>query len=377
MNALIGKPNLADVHIVVAGGKTLHAHQCILNIRAPRLASFLDSGKKNAKKVFFKVQPIDLVKHTKQQISAETMSVVLQYIYGDHLNLAELSPLSVLQTCVAARALELPRLVRLCHDRLRETINLQNVYQLISYSFDQQTREDTVFNFCLNFAHKNIKQFVAQKEQVASLGMPLFQEIVVASLEEYVPLPDEAHPPPPSTLIADFRTLFDETIQGGPGTPDGFVTIGGSRLQFHKALLAAHSDGFSHLAPQPKEEDCTQTLVTHSEITADAFTAMLRYIYYGESHLSPIVGCNLAPYCAKYKLQALQDICEGNIANNIDAHNVLQVLRVAYLPENADRADMKALRENGVLYVRNNLAKVDLAGLVGMVPQIAIDILLS
>lgn len=375
--AISHRPNLSDVALLVAGGKTLHAHQCVLNIRAPKLAGFIEHGKKMAKKTHFKVQSIDLLKQAKISVSAETMAVVLQYIYGDNLDLAALSPMLVLQTAVAARPLELHRLVRLCHDHLRATINMQNVFSLIAYSFDPQTKEDTVFNFCLNFAHQHIKEFVQHKEQVAGLGMPLFQEIVTASLEEYKPLPAESGPPPPSTLLQDFHRLFDETVQGGPGQPDGFVVIGGSKIQFHKALLAAHTDGFAILQPQPKEDDCSALLVQGSEISADAFTAMLRYIYYGEASLSPVVGCNLAPYCNKFGLKALQNICEGNIASNIDANNVLQVLRVAYLPENQDRADMKSLRENGIIYLRANLKNVDVSPLVSMDPRIAVDVLLA
>ena len=371
IHALKNRINLADVNILAAGGSR-HAHESILAIRAPRLAAFL--GVRKGKKAFFKSQDIDLLKSTKQNISVQTLDVVLDYIYGDSLDLAALAPMLVLQTAVAARALDLPRLVRLCHDHLRGAVNMTTVFPMFIYSFAPDTKEETVFSYCLDFAHQHIKDFVTHKNEVSSLGMPLFQEIVTSALEDYKPLPVDNSPVPHSTLIADFQRLFNDTVQGGTGQADAYVMIGGTKIHFHKAILAAHADGFSALAPNSSLQDCSVQLVSNSDISADSFTAMLRYVYYGDGAVSPIVGCNLAPYCARFKLAGLQNICESHIASNIDANNVLSVLRVAYLPENKDRTDMQTLRTSGVAYVRDNLKSVDLSSLTQN-PIIAVDIL--
>jgi leucine-zipper-like transcriptional regulator 1 len=366
---MLKKPHFADVGFQL-NGKTLSAHLSVLQVRCPKLAERAQP-KRRGRRVFFKVNTVDM---SKSGHTADTMSVVLQFLYGDNIDFGALNPQVVLATCIAAHEYDLPRLVRLCHDHLSATINMENVFGLLKTS--DERKEETVYKVCMNFAHANLKEFIAHKDRVASLGMPLFQEVVAVGLEEYKALEADTSPVPESSLIADFHKMFDETIGNGSAQPDSFVTIEGQKLFFHKAILVAHANGFAILQPSGKLDDVTEQLaVVANGLTADSFASMLRYIYYGLSDVSPLVACNLAPYTAHFKLDSLQEICEGHIATNLKPDNVLSVLGVAYRAENIDRKDMVKLRQDGVDYVLQNVGDVSLDPLRTMDIRIAVDIL--
>jgi len=206
--------------------------------------------------------------------------------------------------------------------------------------------------------------------------MTLFQDVVSLGLEEYKELPKNESPVPVSSLRDDFLKLFEDSINCGSASPDSFVVLDGSKIFFHKQFFACIYPVFANLAPKAVEEDLTEALsLKVSSITPDAFTSLLRHIYYGENSFTPTNACNLAPYCAKHQMAELQKITEGNISSNINDSNVLSILRVAYLPENAQRQDMKALRTNGVQYVLSHVSSVDLDPLRTMDHVIVVDIL--
>jgi hypothetical protein len=84
--------------------------------------------------------------------------------------------------------------------------------------------EARVKDFCMDYSHKNMKDFIKRKEDARSLGVELFQEVVALSLEEYKPPPPDSTPIPPNSLHEDFAKLFASTKNG---ETDAYVNIAG------------------------------------------------------------------------------------------------------------------------------------------------------
>jgi len=248
--------------------------------------------------------------------------------------------------------------------------------------------EKRIGAFCMDFAHQNIKAFIHAKDRLKDLGMELVQEVVEMSLEEYVPKPKDVTPVPDSTLIADFQRLYAGTASNETFA-DGFVTLKASRIPFHKAILAAHAKSFAGiLPPSGNNDDATEFFQLRAPAKAkaddklqifnlepDTFRAMLKYIYFSDASIEPLTACNLAAFLPRFQLTGLQLTCQNTISNNVKPDTVLDILRVAYLPEYADREDIRELRATSLSFVASNPKTINLDPLIQMDQAIAVDLL--
>ena len=213
--------------------------------------------------------------------------------------------------------------------------------------------EIRIKDFCMDYAHKNMKEFIKRKEDARNLGVELFQEVVSLSLEEYKPPPPDTTPIPPNTLHEDFAKIYATTKSGE--TCDAYVNIAGDKIFFHRAVVCAHTKPFANALSSTKDDDMTDVLgVTGME--PDAFRSVLKFIYYGDQDITPLLACDCAPFAKRFEAFDLQRITESVIAHNISANNVLPILKVAYLPENMDRAEMASLRAHCLMFLTQNVA---------------------
>ena len=147
------------------------------------------------------------------------------------------------------------------------------------------------------------------------------------------------------TQLRFLKTFFTKTsqscllLQNSGESCDAFVNIAGEKIFFHRAVICAHTKPFAACISSAKDDDMTDVLgVTGME--PDAFRGLLKFIYYGDADISPLLACDCAPFAKRFEAFDLQRITESVIAHNISANNVLPILKVAYLPENMDRAEM-------------------------------------
>ena len=108
---------------------------------------------------------------------------MVQFIYADNIDFPSFSTNSVLNIVFASHQLELERLARLGEEHLRSSLNLDMVFSLLKGA--HELAEARIKAFCMDFAHKNMKDFIKRKDDARSLGVELFQEVVSLSLEEY------------------------------------------------------------------------------------------------------------------------------------------------------------------------------------------------
>jgi hypothetical protein len=235
--------------------------------------------------------------HAEYPITSETFETLLQYLYADQIDFNNLSARQALDLSIAAHAFDLPRLIRLSRDRVRETISLDNVHALLKVSHD--TKEERVRAYCVNFASRHRKDFIGNKPEIAKIGVDLFQDVMASLMSEDENEISEPDPVPPKTLVNDFKKLHTDVDIGAlPG--DSVIAFKGADMQFHKAFFAVHSKSLSQ-SFQPVsngDENTTEMLKVKTLLTSnDAFRAILRYLYYGD--LSGF-DCSLRPALSSF-----------------------------------------------------------------------------
>ena len=88
----------------------------------------------------------------------------------------------------------------------------------------------------------------------------------------------------------------------------------------------------------------------------EAFRSVLKFVYFGNVDITPLLACDCAPFAKRFEAFELQKISESIIAHNISGNNVLPILKVAYLPENMDRPEMASLRAHCLMFLTQNVA---------------------
>jgi len=270
----------------------------------------------------------------------------------------------------AAHQLELERLARLGEEHLRANLSIDMVFSLLKSAHEMG--EARIKGFCMDFAHKNMKEFIKRKDDARSLGVELFQEVVSLSLEEYKAPPPDTTPIPPNSLHDDFAKIYQASKAGE--TTDAFVMVAGEKIPFHRAVVCAHTKPFAVAIGSAKDDDMTDILGMQG-MAPEAFRSVLKFIYYGDQDITPLLACDVAPFAKKFEAFELQRITESVIAHNISANNVLPILKVAYLPENMDRAEMASLRAHCLMFLTQHVAAVNLDPLMDLDIRISVDIL--
>jgi len=147
--------------------------------------------------------------------------------------------------------------------------------------------------------------------------------------------------------------------------------IGNDQIKCHKALLAAHSDAFI-----PLVKDAPEKGVDIQGISSEAFSSLLRFIYYGEDTIEALPACELVGFSRKFKLHYMLKICEDKIRNSVSQDTALAILQTTYLKEMEDKGELvEELRNKAMPYIVENLTEIDLTPIRRMHPNMPIDIL--
>lgn len=278
---------------------------------------------------------------------------ILEFAYADCVDFTRLTVAEVVHVTHAAALLELPRLVWLCEHYLFTTIGMHNVFLMLKAAHELQMK--SIKNVCIAYAHANWAEFSASKVGLEVVGIDLFQDLCVMMSQkkesDTSKLQEDA---PPSTLLKDFRTVYEEMAfaDGLAECSDGVV------VPFHKAIVAAHQRSFHALFTEKSAKKYAFA------VSSAAFRSMLQFIYYGACDLTPTTACEVIEnLVGQYGIPTFRDKCDDVVSNNFDIETVLRVLMLTYMPLNKDRPNLtNDLRTECLNFIADNFAEINVPG---------------
>jgi hypothetical protein len=366
---LVNEKVYSDIGFVV-DSKTIRAHKAIVQARCPNM--FKKAVKKVSSKKNLTIYEID----EKSKITEDALNRVLVYLYSGQVDFASLQLIQCVHLIHAGCVYELERLVQMCERYLQEHFTLDNIYDLLKESHELGV--ERAKRLCLYYALDHHDQFVAGP-RAKELGIELFQEVAIkhASPETKQEVINNREPRPVTekdTIIDDFKALYES----GDNT-DVVFQIEGKQIKCIRALLANRSSALESLWNGDKGTPKKPAVLDeerYKNFSAEAFNAMLKYIYYGEENIDPLPATELIGFCKEFGLPDLLNVCEEIIRKGIATNTVLAILAVAYtMPEKPDL--QKELKTNCLEFIVRNLPKIVLEPLYKMAPQIGADILVA
>lgn len=264
------------------------------------------------------------------------------------------------------------RLSQLCELHLQANLSLDNLWDVLSLAHTQKV--ERAKQLCMEFAYTH---------HDAVLSDPRFRKLEVDLIVDESQLyskyraqleggwrPPVVEVTAPSTMVEDFKALYD-SMTGA----DHVVVVEKQQIKCHKAILGHASPTLMELAdakdgsPLPKE---------YKSVSANTFSALLRYLYYGNTDIEPMAATQLISFAKQLTLTTLVDICEAKIRHGIDNGTCLSILEVAYHPILKDRDELqKELKTNCRSYFIDHIREIDVAPLKSMDAAIGADLLLS
>mmetsp|Transcript_48791 Transcript_48791/g.122773 ORF Transcript_48791/g.122773 Transcript_48791/m.122773 type:complete len:642 (-) Transcript_48791:75-2000(-) len=389
---LIFKSKFSDL-IIQVGGKPAYAHTFIVRIRAPTLLDMLLGSKKarlkKRKGRHFKLRILTadwsdskVAKRARHfSLSHEIMLFCLEYLYNDEVNVHTLTPMTLYELFKFANHIELPRLARICYNRLKDpdTFNMENVFPLLQRLTAE--KETVIREIVVNYIHKNIVQVLQNKESATILGIDLFHELSALALEKPKDLPPN-EPLQESTFESDMEELYKQTHNHHGDAY--WLDETNTETFFHKAILAGQSKSFENiLLGANQSQDLTKVFNTTMDTLgiplgrdrSNVIRHFLQYSYYRYAEVPVRVAVNLASFAGHYKMFALQNLCEKIFSSNITADTVLDTLRLTYLETNQGRSEMQELRRLALNFLTANISRVHLDILPELEPAILVEII--
>jgi hypothetical protein len=351
----------------------IYSFRAILALRSPELLEFeAVIKKKKEKKTSF--GPI-LTVEVKDDcfLTSQILVSLLDYVYSDNLDFPKFTISELLHTLLAAKFIgSLSRLVWLCERFLYGNLGFHNVYEMLKVSHELQLT--SVKNFCVAFAHSKWAEFSSNRGGLEILGLDLFQDLTVM-LHAQKKQADTSYldqAAPASTYVEDLKLLYEkmEFTDATAEFADGVV------IKFHRALFATHEPKFLELFMERKDSHKPFKF----PISAESFTFMQQFIYYGSCSISVSCACEvIEEMVEKFSLEKFRDRCEHEIATDINTNIVLRSLRLTYLPLNQPRVRLvTTVRENCLNFVADNFTLVDVPSIRQITPcgsSIAFDLL--
>eukprot|EP01122_Echinamoeba_exundans_P006271 TRINITY_DN1729_c0_g1_i1.p1 TRINITY_DN1729_c0_g1~~TRINITY_DN1729_c0_g1_i1.p1 ORF type:complete len:794 (-),score=261.17 TRINITY_DN1729_c0_g1_i1:54-2435(-) len=354
------------------GGNLLYAHRCVINARCPALLTKFVKEKQIKKGVTY-------IKVDDKQIDDPTLYAVLHYLYSDELLFHTMESSQVVNLLRAAQQYEVPRLAWLAERYLKSIITMDNFFVLLKVAATGTVvRAKTL---CMEFGAKHFKEIIVRKDGVTSLGLDLFREFV-----EFVVIPppegkkidvDPETKNIPSTIEEDFTKIYNDM-----SLTDGAAMLTGDKqpVRFHCAFVLETAPTLSaalSLSKDTSEEHREQMILDlpkNAQLSAGAFRALLRFIYYADKSIEPVHAAELVPFARFYEIPALSDVVESIIKTGISVGSVIPILSLCY---NKDVAKMvkNDVHNPSLRFVLNNFTEIDFKPLKKKSAAISFDIL--
>jgi len=386
--SLVNNQTFADVQFVF-GKKILYAHSFVLQLRCPKLLELKGTPIKKKKGLIMR----EMDKDKRDSILLD----MLGYLYADDIDFSKINVPDILQINAYAMEFECARLQWKCENHIREMLNTDNVYDVLIEA--NKVNQSRIKDFCFHFIVNHYDSFIANKTKTSMLGIELFQDaIAVNQQKELGTLKQlDLKPCPPSTLISDFKRLY-ETMKDSIEATIFRVGINGA-VQYvtaHRALLAGQTMQLQNLCLSPltkgskadPEHIVVPPLRTRSvfdNISSEAFETLLKYVYYGSADIPPLHACELIPFTIDYCMAELQALCYKKIQTSINERTALPILGVTYIipPEGKDGTFLyqpiaaESTKKDATDFILEHLAESDMQLLPRMFPKIAVDLVLT
>lgn len=308
------------------GGNLLYAHRCVVNTRCPALFTKFVKEKQIKKGITY-------IKVDDKQIDDPTLYAILHYLYSDELLFHTVEPAQVVNLLRASQQYELTRLAWLSERYLKSIITMDNFFVLLKVAASGTVvRAKTL---CMEFGAKHFKELIVRKDGVTSLGLDLFREFV-----EFVVIPDpkrsDVDPETkslPSTIEEDFTKIYNEM-----SFTDGSALLAGDKqpVRFHSAFLLETAPGLSIALTPSKdssEEHREQSIIDFPKnfpLSAGAFRALLRFIYYSDKSIEPVHAAELVPFGRHYEIPPLSETVESIVKTGVTVGSVIPILGLCY-----------------------------------------------
>jgi speckle-type POZ protein len=149
-------------------------------------------------------------------------------------------------------------------------------------------------------------------------------------------------------LVRDFAALLDDKFA------DFVFKVENEKIPAHRVILAARSPVFAAMFQHDMQENKTnETDVT--DVTPDAFKALLRFIYTGHCEVGMLTE-DLFMAAIKYDIQDLIQICAKEMVKKLTADNAVRLLIVSDLHQAEDlkEAAMNFITKNGPFVMRRH-----------------------
>lgn len=390
---LLKKKPFADVALVIDKNQRTLVHLPVLSIRwksllpEKKVKEVVAARKKKGKTISY-----DLPKN--KIPNQAVLDLLLNFVYTGEIDFAKLGPDAVFDLLVAADEFkDLEPLQNMCKRHIFHMIDISNIYTMMKRS--HEGKKAAIREYCLHWAASHYEDFVKNREGVRLLGIELFQQVSIdittlkAQRDSGASAAVQPPAEQPNTLLRDFKLLHDQMFNA-----DCVARIGGQQVRFHRAILGIHSEMIHKFlggegGPNPRTQGDKYATLKYANdsnldveaLSADAFRALLRFYYYGNTDFDTKAACQLIPLCHDYSLVELRKVAEAKARNDFDTGTVLSVLNLTYVAFGMSEKDEQnaGLRSRTIAYILDNFKSVDLTPL-GKMEQgknISIDLLLA
>jgi speckle-type POZ protein len=163
---------------------------------------------------------------------------------------------------------------------------------------------------------------------------------------------------PADTLKADFSRLLTSGVNSDVrillnSSVSGSSSGSGHTFQAHSSILIARSPYFRAMMSSPTTESTTRQ-ITEFDVEPTVFEEVLNYIYTDSLSEGAIAGMGewLLLAANKYGLEALKQLCEGQLCQSLSVDNASARLVLS------DQAEADQLKESCVGFIKVNAAEV-------------------
>jgi len=347
---------------LVVGTNVLSVHKAIIQARNDHMLAGLQP-KKNKKGGF----DYDI-----KDVEYPILKIVVHWLYSDKIDMASISLSDVVKVIKSATHYQMDRLSQLCEAHLQASLTLENLWELLSLAHDQKV--ERAKNLCMEFAYAHHDAVLADP-RFRKLDVNLIVDENQLYSKHRVQLESGWMPPAvevvaASTMVEDFKALYESM-----SASDHVIVVEKQNIKCHKAILGHASPKLMELADA---KDPVSMPKEFKSVSADTFSSLLRYLYFGNTEIQPMAATQLIAFAKQLGLQTLVDICEAKIRHGIDNSTCLSILEVAYHPLLKDRDELqKELKTNCRAFFIDNIRSINVDPLRSMDAAIGADLLLA
>jgi hypothetical protein len=140
------------------------------------------------------------------------------------------------------------------------------------------------------------------------------------------------------------------------------VCANGEKVFFHRAILALQSGPLQAYLSR----DVTDGQYDFKTLSASAFKALLRFAYYGDEDIAPLLACELVPFSRAFEMTELSRVCRAKLLYSASHETALEILKQCCQPGLEGFQDVA---ENAVQFVCSHLPELDLSDLQHLEPR--------